>query len=110
MIADERPTRLVLADGRAHQLDVHTVSFDTSGGGTQVLPGGRTYRYPPEGLRSAGKIAGLDVRCVSAEVQMACHLGYQPTEKDLSDMALLAVRFELCLPPPYESTRQQRDA
>jgi lincosamide nucleotidyltransferase A/C/D/E len=97
---DHRPVRFVLRDGRGAQLDFHTVTFDAHGGGIQPQPGGGSFRYPPEGF-VAGRIAGEPVRCISAEVQLLCHLGYEPAAKDRHDVGLLCRELGLALPPAY---------
>ncbi len=101
MIEDERPTRCVLADDSGRRIDLHTVVFDATGGGVQALQNGRTYRYPPEGFAGRGEVAGRAVNCLTAEVQIECHQGYEPTEIDRRDMRLLAERFGLRLPSAY---------
>lgn len=99
---DERPTRLVLRDVAGRQIDIHTVVFDEGGGGVQALPGGRSYRYPTEGFSGVGTVGGKRLPCLTAAVQIECHLGYDPTEKDRRDVTLLADRFRLLLPGPYQ--------
>ena len=99
---DERPTRFVLANADGH-IDFHTVVFDAEGGGVQRLQDGHSYRYPPEGFAGGGTIAGRPVPCLTPEVQLECHLGYEPTDTDRHDMRLLARRFGLRLPPAYRS-------
>ena len=98
---DERPTRLVLQDPTGRQIDIHTVVFDEGGGGVQALPGGRSYRYPPEGFAGKGTVSGQPTPCLTAAVQIECHLGYEPTDKDRRDVALLAECFGLKLPRVY---------
>ena len=98
---DERPTRFVLLHGDGRRIDFHTVVFDDEGGGVQRLQDGRSYRYPPEGFAGEGVIGGHAVRCLTAEVQLECHLGYEPGETDRHDMQLLAERFALRLPTAY---------
>jgi lincosamide nucleotidyltransferase A/C/D/E len=98
---DERPTRFVLAHGDGRRIDFHTVVFDEGGGGVQQLQDGRSYRYPPEGFAGEGIIDGRVVRCLMAEVQLECHLGYEPDETDRHDMRLLAEKFGLRLPRVY---------
>lgn len=98
---DELPTRFVLATAAGRRVDFHTVAFDTEGAGWQELQDHRRFRYPPEGFRSIGAIDGRSVPCLSAAVQLACHLGYEPDATDRGDMAALAARFGLELPPPY---------
>lgn len=100
---DERPTRLVLRDDAGRQIDIHTVVFDADGGGVQALPGERSYRYPPEGFAGHGKVAGVLLPCMTAAVQIECHLGYEPTDTDCRDVTLLAERFGLPLPKPYRA-------
>ena len=98
---DERPTRLVLTAPGGRRIDLHTVEFDAGGGGVQALLGGRSYRYPPEGFLAEGSVAGHTLPCLAAEVQIECHTGYEPTDTDRRDVALLAERFGLPLPRRY---------
>ena len=99
---DERPTRVVLTAEGGRQIDFHTVIFDDQGGGTQHLKGGRSYRYPPQGFSATGRIAGEVLPCLTPEVQLECHTGYEPTETDRSDVARLVERFELDRPKAYQ--------
>jgi hypothetical protein len=41
------------------------------------------------------------VRCLTPELQVRHHLGYEPDADDHHDMQRLAERFGLDLPPPY---------
>jgi lincosamide nucleotidyltransferase A/C/D/E len=97
---DQLPVRFVLSHAQLGHVDFHTVSFDTEGGGLQPQPRGKTFRYPPEGFIS-GSIAGCPVRCISAEVQLLCHLGYEPKEKDVHDVLALHHAFGIELPSSY---------
>ena len=97
---DELPVRFVMEHPERGRIDFHTVRFDAEGGGVQPQPGGGEFRYPPEGF-VAGAIGGREVRCISAEVQVVCHLGYEPAEKDLEDVRALHERFGVWLPPAY---------
>ncbi len=99
---DERPTRLVLHGPGGKSIDLHTVTFDAEGGGTQALPGGGAYRYPPQGFRARGSVGGEELPCLTPEVQLECHIGYPPDEKDRHDVRRLGRRFRLRLPPPYD--------
>ena len=101
---DHLPVRFVLAHPDGGQLDFHTVRFDEEGGGHQPQPGGGSFRYPPEGF-VRGRIGGRSVPCISAEVQLLCHLGYEPGEKDRHDVRLLHERLGTALPPPYAEER-----
>lgn len=87
---DEFPTRFVLADQSGRRIDFHPVIFDHEGGGIQQLQQKDSfYRYPPEGFKASGHLAGRRLPCISGDVQMECHLGYEPDEKDLHDVRLL---------------------
>jgi lincosamide nucleotidyltransferase A/C/D/E len=98
---DERPTRFVLRTLDDRRVDAHTVTFDAAGGGVQVLQDGSAWRYPPEGFGGEGRIAGRAVACLTPEVQVLCHLGYEPDETDRHDVHLLRDRFGLTLPAPF---------
>ena len=97
---DHLPVRFVMRDKSGSQLDFHTVTFDERGGGVQQLPGGDSFLYPPEGF-IRGQIAGQPVPCISAEVQVLCHLGYEPTSRDAHDVLLLCQCFDLVVPSAY---------
>jgi lincosamide nucleotidyltransferase A/C/D/E len=101
---DERPVRFVMAHSQLGRIDFHTVRFDEGGGGVQPQPGGGTFRYPPQGF-TTGRIREHPVRCVSAQTQLLCHLGYEPKEKDVHDVLLLREHFALPLPRAYERFR-----
>ena len=96
---DHLPVRFVLRrDGE--QIDLHTVTFDPEGGGVQPQPGGGSFRYPPEGF-VMGRVRGASVPCISASVQVLCHLGYEPTPRDVRDVLRLCQAFGLPIPKVY---------
>jgi lincosamide nucleotidyltransferase A/C/D/E len=96
--------------GMTHVIDLHTVTFDDEGGGTQELPGGRSFRYPPEGFAGVGWLEGRAWPCLTAEVQVRCHVGYDPDATDYHDMRLLHERFGVPLPAPYAGHGDRHDA
>ena len=98
---NELPTRFVVRDRTDRRVDFHTVTFAASGSATQQLQDGIFAPYPAQGFSGSGHIAGVRVACLTAEVQSLHHLGYDPDEKDLHDMRLLADRFDIDLPAPY---------
>ena len=97
---DRLPVRFVLAHEQLGHVDFHTVTFDADGGGLQPQPGGGTFRYPPEGFVS-GRIEGRPVPCISGPVQMLCHLGYEPKQKDVDDLLALHRELGVELPSSY---------
>ena len=96
---DQLPVRFVLRRS-GEQVDFHTVTFDLQGGGVQPQPGGGSFRYPPEGF-VLGRVQGESVPCISARVQVLCHLGYTPTAKDAHDVVELCRAFGLPVPEAY---------
>lgn len=103
---DERPTRFVMCASQERGVDFHPVIFDQQGDGLQRLPDGTDFHYPCEGFLGRGSVGGQTVRCITAEAQVLCHLGYEPDEKDVHDMLQLREQFQLNLPPLY--TRSER--
>lgn len=102
---DGGPTRVVLRATDDRQVDLHPVRFDEGGTGWQVAagPDGSDCAYPPWGF-GEGHILGRMVPCLTAELQLRHHCGYEPREHDRADMAQLAVRFGLTLPAVYLSS------
>lgn len=99
---DERPglpARLVLRAEDGRQLDLHPVLFDECGNGWQELEEGGWCLYPGDGLLGTGSIAGLAVRCCTAELQLSHHLGYPLKAIDRHDLDLLAARTGVAVPP-----------
>lgn len=103
---DHLPVRFVMVHPLRGRIDFHTVTFDDAGG-VQVQPNGGAFRYPSEGF-TFGAVLGRRVPCVSAEVQLLCHMGYEPTAKDVGDVLLLHKHFGVPLPPSYSRTVQAR--
>ena len=100
---DELPTRFVMRDAHGRSIDFHTVTFDHDGDGVQQLQDGRLFYYPCHGFQGTGQIENQIVRCLTADVQVLCHLGYEPDENDYHDMHLLEEHFLIRLPAPYSS-------
>ena len=96
------PARLVLVDGSGLEVDVHPLRFDRSGHGWQQLSEtGRAWgRYPAEELRTTGTIADRTVRCLSPELQLRFHLGYEWDAAAEQDVRLLLEELELGPLPP----------
>ena len=97
---DERPARLALGDGR-RSVDLHPVRWDLDGTGRQSTGTGDEFVYPPGSTEATGRIAGRAVRCLTPQLLVTFHLGYEPRDIDRRDMAALAERYGLQLPDPY---------
>jgi lincosamide nucleotidyltransferase A/C/D/E len=92
------PKSFVLVDRVGRQVDIHSVTFDVEGGGVYQMEGGREWVYPAEGFAGQGSVDGRAVRCLSPEVQVLVHAGYELTEKDYRELYLLDDRFGVKLP------------
>ncbi len=107
---DVRPARLVLGDGR-RAVDLHPIAWGLDGTGTQEGLTGERFTYPPGSTDAVGHIESRTVRCLTPALLIAFHLHYEPRPVDRHDMAALARRFDLELPPPYWTQRiAARDA
>lgn len=89
------PARLVLRDKRSRRVDFHPIRVDEEGNGRQDLGNGRFGRYPAAGLSGEGLIGGRRARCLTPEVQLLHHRGYELPNHERRDVELLAERFGL---------------
>ena len=83
------PARVVLRSADGRQVDLHPVVFDERGDGLQELGGGEWGRYSATGLEGSGRIAGRVVPCLTAELQLAHHAGYEQDDHDRHDVRIL---------------------
>ena len=96
----ELPMSIVLLDPAGRQVDVHPVEFDDAGDGIYRMDDGRDWPYPARGFAGRGLVDGRAVRCLTPDVQVLCHAGYELDETDRHDLALLRERFGV-----YEPSR-----
>jgi lincosamide nucleotidyltransferase A/C/D/E len=95
------PARFVLRRG-ATQIDCHPLVFDEADDGWQELPDGGRSSYPARDLEARGRIAGREVVCVSAELQLRHREGYvDPDDVDWHDIHALCRRFGFDVPERY---------
>jgi lincosamide nucleotidyltransferase A/C/D/E len=106
IIEDERPGRLALA-GADRSVDLHPVVWDAGGTGRQTSREGVVFVYPPGSTDAVGRIDGRTVRCLTPELLVTFHLGYEPRAVDRQDMAALADAFDLDLPGPYGTDKTE---
>lgn len=97
---DERPARLVLHGG-GRTVDLHPVTWSSDGMGRQVGLAGEVFEYPRGSTDAVGQIAGRRIRCLTPELLVRFHEGYEPRPIDRADVSALADRFELELPAVY---------
>jgi lincosamide nucleotidyltransferase A/C/D/E len=97
-------SNFVLRDPDGREIDVHPIRFDEGRNGIYRMENGEDWVYPAAGFVGRGRIAGREVKCLTADVQMLCHAGgYEPAETDFHDMRLLNTRFGTPLLPPYRT-------
>ena len=94
----DAPECFVLGDDRGRKLDVHPVTFNEKGEGIQRLTKG-DWAYPAQGFTGMGVVDGRDVRCLTVEVQVLCHAGYELEDDDLHDLGALRDRLGARLLP-----------
>ena len=99
---DERPTRIALADRAGRAIDLHLTRVDGDGDFWQAAarPDGTDARYRASQLTS-GWVGGHQVRCISADLQVAHHTGYPPRPRDVHDLGLLQRQYGIGLPEGY---------
>jgi lincosamide nucleotidyltransferase A/C/D/E len=98
LVDGRAPLSFVLVDADGRQVDVHPVVLDEARGGVYQMKGGREWIYPAEGFAGRGRVAGQQVRCLTPEVQVLVHDGYELGEKDYRELRLLHDRFGVDLP------------
>lgn len=103
VVADDLPTRFTMSDEASHAVDFHPVTFDDHGNGVQQLRDGTTFTFPAAGFAGRGLISGQPVPCLTAGIQVLCHIGYEPDADDWHDMTLLRRHCGVDLPEPYRS-------
>ncbi|MEO8329303.1 MAG: amino acid transporter [Candidatus Nanopelagicales bacterium] len=85
---DWLPVRLELVKPGCGWVDLHPAVFDDDGNGVQAGLDGETLEYPACDL-TTGSIAGVNVHCLSARLQVSFHSGYEPRAVDLHDLQQL---------------------
>jgi lincosamide nucleotidyltransferase A/C/D/E len=89
------PMSFELVDDSGRQIDVHPVRWTRSGDGLYRGRDGSDWPYPAAGFAGTGIVDGRRVRCLTPEVQVITHAGYEFDENDLHDLAALRARFDL---------------
>ena len=54
--------------------------------------------YPAQGFSGRGTVDERAVRCLSPEIQVLVHAGYELTDKDYLELYLLRERFGVTIP------------
>lgn len=96
---DEWPASFVLRDASGRKVDCHPLKFDERGDGWQPnSSGGDPHRWPREGLLGRGRIGGVDVPCITPELQVSWHVYQEFDDVDWQDVQRLSERFGVEVP------------
>ena len=86
-------TAFVLQDSKGSEFDAHAIRFDAEGNGFPVWAEAEGFIFKKDDLAGKGMIAGFPVDCISPEMQLFCHKGYELPDKQLRDLELLHEKF-----------------
>jgi lincosamide nucleotidyltransferase A/C/D/E len=100
----EIPTAFVLRDSEGREIDVHAMRLDDRGNGVPVWAEEELV-FRREDLAGEGIIGGVVVRCLSPEMQVLGHMGYDLPNEQLRDLELLHERFGVEYSKSHLSTR-----
>ncbi len=94
---NETATAFALEDGAGHELDAHAIRLDEEGNAIPAWDSEEQI-FEEYDLGGEGRIAGRAVRCITPEMQVLCHTGYELPDEQLGDMERLCKRFGLGYP------------
>jgi lincosamide nucleotidyltransferase A/C/D/E len=99
------PMSFYMVDSAGRQVDVHPVTFNEQGDGIYKMEIGEEWVYPAAGFAGTGLVLGRQVRCLSPEVQILVHAGYELGDKDHREIRALQEKFGVAPPPGYQPPR-----
>jgi lincosamide nucleotidyltransferase A/C/D/E len=88
----ETATAFVLRDSEGRELDAHAMHLDDQGNGIPAWED-EGLLFKRQDLCGEGTISGLTVQCISPEMQMLCHTGYELPDKQRRDLERLYEKF-----------------
>ncbi len=91
---DWLPVRIELSDVTSH-VDLHPVHYQRDGSAWQAAPDNARFTYPASAW-VVGRIGARDVLCLSAQQRRVFHTGYELSEVDRRDLALLELHARCC--------------
>ena len=94
----ETATAFVLQDTEGREIDIHAFAVDEQGNGIPAWAEAEDFTIKKEDLTGEGLIAGSTVQCLTPEMQIRCHLGYEIPEKQWHDLARLHEKYGVKLP------------
>jgi lincosamide nucleotidyltransferase A/C/D/E len=103
----ETATAFVLQDSEEREFDAHAMHLDDQGNGIPAWEA-EGLVFKRQDLSGEGTISGLAVQCLSPEMQMLCHTGYELPEKQLRDLEQLHKKFGVEYPDEISRLRSSR--
>lgn len=101
----ETATAFVLRDPKGREVDAHAMRLDDQGNGIPAWVNDEGLVFRKEDLAGEGLVAGVVIRCLSPEMQMLCHTGYELPDQHLRDLELLHEKFGVEYPAEYSRRR-----
>ncbi len=89
----EIATAFVWRDGGGHEIDVHAMRLDDDGNGVPMWIVDEALLFRRQDLEAQGVIGDVRVRCISPQMQLAYHTGYELPESHLRDMERIRAKF-----------------
>ena len=99
---DTKDWNFVLGDGRGHEVDIHSFTFDSEGKHIYGI------EYPADSLTGSGSVNGRSVQCISAEHVVRFHTGYELRDADIQDLEVLRKRFGIPVPKAHEEQLKRK--
>ena len=90
-------TAFVVHDAEGRELDAHALCLDDAGNGIPAWDAEGVI-FKREDLAGEGVIAGFTVQCLTPEMQMMCHTGYELPDQHLRDVERLHEKFGVAYP------------
>ncbi len=91
-------TAYVLQDSHGRQFDAHAITLDERGNGIPAWEDNEGLFFKKEVLAGTGTIMGYPVKCISADMQVVCHTGYELPDQQLRDLEQLCQKYSLDFP------------
>lgn len=94
---DSWECNFVYGNEDGHLIDIHSCSFDEEKKNIYGV------EYTWEALQDWGDVGGMQVRCIPPHTLVEYHSGYPLDENDYHDVRLLCEKFNLTMPPDFQS-------
>jgi lincosamide nucleotidyltransferase A/C/D/E len=87
-------TAYVMHDPSGREIDLHAIVISKTGSAIPAWNNEEGLVFEPSDMDGMGCIDGVSVRCISAEMQLKCHQGYDLPEYQVDDLEQLGIHVE----------------